>query len=71
MNVSRGNRSGRILRPEEPHLPPGYRPDYSDPEVLTLHSPREEAIVARFSAQGYVAEIVEQAAWEDYRRATS
>ena len=71
MNVSRGNRSRRTLRPKEPHLPPGYRLDYSDPEVLTLHSLRKEAIVARFSARGYVAEIIERVAWEDYGRATS
>ena len=70
MNVSRSKRSGRTRRPEEPHLPPGYRLDYSDPEVLTLLSPLEEAIVARFSARGYVAEIFERVAWEDYRRAT-
>ena len=71
MKGSRGNPSGRTTRPKEPNLPPGYRLDYSDPEVLTLHSLRKEAIVARFSARGYAAEIVERVAWEDYGRATS
>ena len=33
----------------QPQLPPGYRLDYSDPNVLTLCSP-QETVVARFSA---------------------
>jgi hypothetical protein len=65
---SRDNPSGRTLRPGEPHLPPGYRLDYSEPDVLTLRAPRDEAIVARFSARGYLAEMIEREAWEDYRR---
>jgi hypothetical protein len=71
MKRSRGNPSGRTLRPKEPNLPPGYLLDYSDPEVLTLRSPQKGAVVARFSARGYAAEIVERVAWEDYGRATS
>ena len=70
MKGSRDSSSGRTLRPEELHLPPGYRLDYSDPEVLTLRSPQGDAVVARFSARGYVAEMIERAAWEDYRNAT-
>jgi len=63
---SRDNPSGRTLRPEEPLLPPGYRLDYSNPNVLTLRSPQEEAVIARFSARGYLVETVERAAWEHY-----
>jgi hypothetical protein len=70
MKGSRNNPSGRTLRPEELQLPPGYRLDYTDPEVLTLCSPQEDAVVARFSARGYVAEKIERAAWEDYRNET-
>jgi hypothetical protein len=65
---SRGNPSGRTLRPEEPLLPPGYRLDYSDPDVLTLRTSQEAAVVARFSARGYLTEIIEREAWEHYRR---
>ena len=50
----------------QPQLPPGYRLDYPDPNVLTLCSP-QETVVARFSARGYVKEMIEQAAWEHYR----
>jgi hypothetical protein len=67
---SRGKLSGRTLRPKEPLLPPGYHLDYSDPDVLTLRSPHEEAVVARFSARGYLSEMIEREAWEDYRSAT-
>ena len=67
MKDSRGNPSRRTLRPKEPHLPPGYRLDYSDPEVIALCSPREETVVAYFSARGYVEEMIEREAWEDYR----
>ena len=53
----------------QPQLPPGYRLDYSDPNVLILCSP-QETVVARFSARGYVTEMIEQAAWEHYRNGT-
>jgi hypothetical protein len=43
----------------ETRLPPGYRLDRSDPEVLTLRSP-QGAVVARFSVRGYVAESIER-----------
>ena len=67
MKGSRGNPSGRTLRPEEPHLPPGYRLDYSEPNVLTLRTSQEEgAVVARFSARGYLKEMIEREAWEHY-----
>ena len=36
---------------EEPHLPPGYRLDRSDPDVLALRRP-EVWVVAHFSARG-------------------
>ena len=68
MKGSRGNPSGRTLRPEDPHLPPGYRLDYSDPNVLTLRTSQDEATVARFSARGYLTEMIEREAWEHYRR---
>jgi hypothetical protein len=64
---SRDNPSGRTTRLKEPLLPPGYHLDYSDPDVLTLRSPREGAVVAHFSARGYVKEIIEREAWEHYR----
>ena len=48
-------------------LPPGYRLDRSDPEVLVLRSPSGET-VARFSAMGYSPESVEREAWEDHER---
>ena len=70
MKDSRGDPSRRTLRPGEPLLPPGYRLDYSDPNVLTLRSPQEEAVIARFSVRGYVAEMIERAAWEHYRNGT-
>ncbi len=68
MKGSRGNTSGRTTRPKEPNLPPGYRLDYSDPSELTLRSPPDDAVVARFSAQGYLMEMIEREAWEDYNR---
>ena len=46
-------------------LPPGYYLEHLDPEVLNLRS-EEGALVARFSARGYVAESVERAAWQDF-----
>jgi hypothetical protein len=48
-------------------LPPGYYLDHSDPEVLVLRRADGEA-VARFSAQGYLAEAVEREAWEDHSK---
>ena len=70
MKGSRDNPSGRALRLGEPLLPPGYRLDYSDPNVLTLHAPQDGAVVARFSARGYLAEMIEREAWEHYRNET-
>ena len=67
MKGSRDNPSGRALRPEEPVLPPGYRLDYSNPDILTLRTSQEEAVIARFSARGYLAELIEREAWEHYR----
>ena len=71
MKGSRENPSRGTLRSEnEMAFPPGYLLDRSDPEVLVLRSP-EGAIVARFSARGYVAESVEREGWEDYRHRPS
>jgi hypothetical protein len=68
MKNSRDTHSKGTLRPQdEPPLPPGYYLDRSDPEVLILRSP-EGALVARFSAPGYLAESVEREAWEDHRQ---
>jgi hypothetical protein len=50
----------------EPRLPPGYRLDHSDPDVLVLRCPQGTA-VARFSAQGATAETIEQEARMHYR----
>ena len=47
-------------------LPPGYRVDRSDPDVLVLRCPHGKA-VARFSAQGAKAEAIEQEARKHYR----
>ena len=52
--------------PEEPHLPPGYSLDRSDPEVLVLLCPHGEAI-ARFSALGAAAEAIEREARKHHR----
>jgi hypothetical protein len=46
---------------EQLRLPPGYRVDRSDPDVLVLLCPHGKAI-ARFSAQGATAEAIEQEA---------
>jgi len=46
------------------HLPPGYQANL-DPDVLILRRP-DGSRVALFSRRGFVAEPVEQAAWEDY-----
>ena len=48
-------------------LPPGYYLDRSDPEILVLRSP-EGAPVGLFAASGYLAEAVEQEAWEYHRQ---
>jgi hypothetical protein len=50
----------------EPHLPPGYRLDRSDPDVLVLRCPHGKA-VARFSAWGATAEAIEREARKHYR----
>ena len=52
--------------PEEPRLPPGYSLDLSDPEVLVLRD-SQGAAIARFSARGAAAEIIEQEARMHYR----
>jgi hypothetical protein len=68
MKNSREDSSRGTLRPQDdPPLPPGYYLDRSDPEVLILRS-EEGAVVARFSAPGYLAESVEREAWEDHRQ---
>ena len=46
------------------HLPLGYRAQL-DPDVLILRR-ADGSQVALFSRRGFVAEAVEQAAWEDY-----
>jgi hypothetical protein len=58
---------GTLRSEDEAPLPPGYYLDRTDPDVLSLRSP-EGAIVARFSASGYAAEVVEREAWEDHKR---
>jgi hypothetical protein len=45
----------------EPRLPPGYSLDRSDPDVLVLRCPHGKA-VARFSAWGVTAEVIEKEA---------
>ena len=52
--------------PREPRLPPGYRVDRSDPDVLVLLCPNGK-VVARFSAQGATAESIEREARTHYR----
>jgi hypothetical protein len=51
---------------KEGRLPPGYRVDRSDPDVLVLRCPHGKA-VARFSAWGATAEAIEQEAQRHYR----
>jgi hypothetical protein len=51
---------------QEPHLPPGYSLDLSDPDVLVLRCPHGMA-VARFSARGTTAEAIEREARSHYR----
>ena len=50
----------------EVRLPPGYRVDHSDPDVLVLRSP-DGAALARFSTRGATAEAIEHEAREHYR----
>ena len=54
---------------EEGRLPPGYRVDRSDPDVLVMRSP-EGTVVARFSAWGATAEAIEREARTHYRART-
>jgi hypothetical protein len=61
MRLIGGTGSSREVR-----LPPGYRVDRSDPDVLVLLCPHGKA-VARFSAQGATAEAIEQEARTHYR----
>ena len=49
------------------HLPPGYQA-HLDSDVLILRR-ADGSQVALFSSRGVVAEVVEQAAWEDYGEA--
>ena len=58
-----------MTKPErELHLPPGYRLDWSDPDVWALRRP-EGWVVAHFSVRGAAKEAIEQTAWEDYESA--
>jgi hypothetical protein len=57
-----------VTDPDEFRLPPGYRLDKSDPDVLALRRP-EGWVVAHFSARGATREAIEEAAWEDHERA--
>ena len=50
---------------EELRLPPGYRLDRSDPDVLAVRR-AEGWVVAHFSARGVTKEAIEEAAWEDH-----
>ena len=50
----------------EGRLPPGYRLDHSDPDVLVLRCPHGKA-VAHFSARGATAEAIEREARTHYR----
>jgi hypothetical protein len=61
MRLVGGTGSSKELR-----LPPGYRVDRSDPDVLVLRCPNGKAL-ARFSAQGATAEAIEQEARTHYR----
>jgi len=51
---------------KEGRLPPGYRLDLSDPDVLVLLCPHRAA-VAYFSAWGATAEAIEREARMHYR----
>jgi hypothetical protein len=61
MRLITGTGSSREVR-----LPPGYRVDLSDPDVLVLRSP-DGAAVARFSTRGATAEAIEREARTHYR----
>ena len=61
MQLIRGTGSSKELR-----LPPGYRVDRSDPDVLVLLCP-QGTVVARFSTQGFTAQAIEQEARMHYR----
>ena len=50
----------------EVRLPPGYRLERSDPDVLVLLCPHG-TVVARFSARGATAEAIEREARTHYR----
>ena len=51
---------------KDPRLPPGYRVDRSDPDVLVLRCP-QGTVVAHFSAWGVTAEAIEHEARMHYR----
>jgi hypothetical protein len=61
MRLIIGTGSSREVR-----LPPGYRVDRSDPDVLVLRCPHGTAL-ARFSARGATAEAIEHEARTHYR----
>ena len=61
MRLIGGTRSSK-----EGRLPPGYRVDHSDPDVLVLRCPNW-TVVARFSAWGAAAEAIEKEARMHYR----
>jgi hypothetical protein len=62
MRLIGGTGSSRELR-----LPPGYRVDRSDPDVLVLRCPNG-TVVAPFSAWGVAAEAIEQEARMHYKK---
>jgi hypothetical protein len=62
MRLIKGTASSREVR-----LPPGYRVDRSDPDVLVLLCPHRKAL-ARFSARGATAEAIEQEARTHFRK---
>ena len=57
---------GRTGSSKEVRLPPSYRLDHSDPDVLVLRCLNGKA-VARFSAWGATAEAIEREATTHYR----
>jgi len=48
----------------EGRLPPGYRLDRSDPDVIILRSP-SGSVVSHFSGRGATQQTIECEAWED------
>lgn len=58
---------GRKVRGPEgyPYIPPGYRLDESDPDILILRR-KDGTAIAHFSPQGATREAIEQAAREDH-----